>query len=1207
MMSGRRSTVWKSGATAIVLLSMIQCGLAQTSSPPAGPTLEDLQTRLKQSQSETELEPQLKQEVIDTYQAAIERLEIASEAAATAESFHQRLGSVPEQLQLAQQALALLPEQLVEQIAPDEAIDSLERRWTERRAQIDEPERGLRASVEALTKTLSARKSRVEEIARDLMEIDERMESIQELMDAPIPEGQPRELTNAIQALLQVRRMRANEERAALRAEQAWCESNDVNVMLRAQRDLAARELSLAEAEAQRLREAIDHLRGNEADNRIHDAEQVVARAAGDLKPIAEFNLELAKESRDVAVALGATNEQVDSTQKRLNALRAEFDQSRTMVEAVGLTESIGLLLRQQRSRLGDTHSLAARLATRSETVRQTRMRLFQIEADIAALQDLEAAANVFAIEMTSEEVAARTPSTTPGTTISPANPPPATGTADPNAEAIKRLAADVTPLLELRRDLLERLDRDYGAQFEKLVLLDNDERKLLDATQKYAAYIDERVLWIRTGSVFGASQTSHAVKNSLWLVDDANWKKVVDALQVDFDRQPLPYLLALTGLLVWMIMRWTLHRRLQVLGEAAADPTCRVLFPTLQALVITVLLGAFIPAALGFLSWRLDHSTSTSRFVHAIATGLWRATMFAAAVELLRMTTLRGGLAEKHFEWSATTLVRLRRHLYWFVPAGITLIAIVGMVEANSNEQRLDSLGRVCYLSFTGLLGLFCYRAFPRTQVSMPAPTASPPMNSQEARRAEATPSEDDVWMDRLVRFGRVLAVAIPLGLMALCWSGYFYTALQLTWRLQASVWLVLGLVLLRGTVRRWITLERRRMAVLQAEEMQAIVGAGRHPGSDTHSPFLFPRWTWPDFRLNLSQIVTQVRSLLDTGLLTVATIVLWFVWADVTPALNIFDRVTLWQTTVEEVVESKGADDKPVVQIVKRPKPITASNIGLAVIIMGIAMIAGRNIPGLVEVILLEHLSVDAGARFATTCLVRYVIFTSGIVLAFNEIGIGWNSVQWLVAAASVGLGFGLQEIFANFVSGIILLFERPMRVGDVITIGTTTGTVSRIRFRATTIVDGDRKELIVPNKSFITGNLLNWTLSDSVNRVAVKVGVAYGSDPNQVRKLLLEIAAEHPCLLKDPEPTAMLVDLGDSALNFQLGAFLPSLKDRQNATHELNAMIYERFRAAGIEIPFPQQDVHIHSAEQANSESKSVPRDSVHESNHRTRAIA
>ena len=328
----------------------------------------------------------------------------------------------------------------------------------------------------------------------------------------------------------------------------------------------------------------------------------------------------------------------------------------------------------------------------------------------------------------------------------------------------------------------------------------------------------------------------------------------------------------------------------------------------------------------------------------------------------------------------------------------------------------------------------------------------------------------------------------------------------------------------------------------------------------------------------MNLSQIVTQVRSLLDTGLLTIAAIGLWFVWADVTPALNILDRVTLWKTTVEEVVETKGADDKPVVQVVRRPAPITAANLGIALLIVAIATIAGRNIPGLIEVILLEHLQVDAGIRFATTCLVRYVIFTAGVIFAFNQIGIGWNSVQWLVAAASVGLGFGLQEIFANFVSGIILLFERPMRVGDVITIESTTGTVSRIRFRATTIVDGDRKELIVPNKSFITGNLLNWTLSDSINRVAVKVGVAYGSNPNLVRELLLQIASEHPVLLKDPAPTAVLEELGESALNFQLRAFLPTLKDRQKTMHELNTMIHERFRAAGIEIPFPQQDIHI-----------------------------
>ena len=1173
MTNRRRLRGWIGGAAALVVLLVMGSAFAQTGTPTGGPTVAELQTRLKHAQSETELDPTVKREVIEAYQSAIERLEIADEASLKTKHFQQRITSVPDELRRVMQKLDLLPGQPTFTVSAADDIDTLERKLDERRRQIEEHDTGLRGRLDALKKELMSRKSRLEEITRDLAELDERLDGIQKLMDEPVPDHQPRELTNAIQSLLETRRMRANEERTALRAEQEWCESDDATDLLRAERDLAAKELALAEAEVQLFQDAVDKRRGSEADQRVRAAEQTVARTPARVRPVADVNLALAGESRDVAASLRETNHLVDSARDSFNTLKAEFDQSKNMVEVVGLTESIGLLLRQQRGKLSDTRGLHSRLALRGESVRQTRMRMFQIEAEIAALQDLEAAATKAAHELISGEAAV----------IPTGKPSPS------DAGAIRQFAGEIKPLLEQRRDLLEGLNADHGTQFEKLVLLDNDERKLLVATQQYAAYIDERVLWIRTGAVFGGSQCGTALAGLSWLFDIANWRKVSDALLVNLRREPLPYVIALAALLLGVGFRGTLRRRLQLVGTIAAADSCRALLPTLRAIALTALLAAVIPAGLAFFGWRLDHCASTSRFVHAVAMGLLRAATFAVPLELLRLMVARGGLAEKHLDWSAATLIRIRHQVNWFIPAGIVLIGLVGMVEATSDDQRLDALGRLCYLAFAGLLGIFCCRAFPRPVRTEQAQPANLPAESRDARRAGAVVSdEDDVWMNRLMRLGAFLAVTIPIGLLVLCWSGYFYTALQLTWRLQASVWLAMGLVLLRGSVQRWLALERRRMAVLQAEELQAIAGAGQHAGADSHSPFLFPRWTWPDFRLNLTQIVTQVRSLLDTGLLTLAAVGLWLVWADVTPALNILDRITLWQTTVNEVVATKGADDKPAVQIVQRPKAITAASLGLAALVVLIAVVAGRNIPGLVEVILLEHLSVDAGVRFATTCLVRYAIFIAGMVLAFNQIGIGWNSVQWLVAAASVGLGFGLQEIFANFVSGIILLFERPMRVGDVITIGETTGTVSRIRFRATTIVDGDRKELIVPNKSFITGNLLNWTLSDSINRVAIRVGAAYGSDPNRVRTLLLKIASEHPSLLKDPAPSASLEELGDSALIFQLKAFLPNLKDRQKATHELNTMIHDGFRAAGIEIPFPQHEVSVNFRNQVPSAS-------------------
>ncbi len=217
---------------------------------------------------------------------------------------------------------------------------------------------------------------------------------------------------------------------------------------------------------------------------------------------------------------------------------------------------------------------------------------------------------------------------------------------------------------------------------------------------------------------------------------------------------------------------------------------------------------------------------------------------------------------------------------------------------------------------------------------------------------------------------------------------------------------------------------------------------------------------------------------------------------------------------------------------------------------------------------------------ARYAVATVSRYAIFLLGLLLCCNTLGVSWSKVQWFVAAMSLGLGFGLQEIFANFVSGLIILFERPIRVRDVVTIDNVTGVVSRIRMRATTITDPDRKELIIPNKEFITGRVLNWTLTDPVNRVVINVGLAYGSDTQRAAEILLKVAQDHPNVLDDPPPRVTLDSFGDSALNFVLRCFLPNLESRATVIHELNMAIEGTLRAAGIEMPFPQQDVHVRS---------------------------
>ena len=309
------------------------------------------------------------------------------------------------------------------------------------------------------------------------------------------------------------------------------------------------------------------------------------------------------------------------------------------------------------------------------------------------------------------------------------------------------------------------------------------------------------------------------------------------------------------------------------------------------------------------------------------------------------------------------------------------------------------------------------------------------------------------------------------------------------------------------------------------------------------------------------------STRSLLRAAALILLALALWYQWADVAPAGRLLDQITLWQQTV-------GAEGE------ERLESITLWALTKTVLVILVTLIAVQNLPGFLEISLLQRLSLDRGSRYAITAVSRYLIITLGVVVAANLIGFGWSKVQWLVAALTVGLGFGLQEIFANFVSGIIVLFERPIRIGDTVTVGTTTGTVTRISTRATTITDWDRKELIIPNKSFVTGDVINWTLSDPITRLILRIGVAYGTDVELTESLLRELAEAHPMVLDDPPPSVFFCGFGESALELELRVFFRDVLKRTLLTHELNKAINRSFVEHDIEIAFPQRDIHIRS---------------------------
>jgi potassium efflux system protein len=405
---------------------------------------------------------------------------------------------------------------------------------------------------------------------------------------------------------------------------------------------------------------------------------------------------------------------------------------------------------------------------------------------------------------------------------------------------------------------------------------------------------------------------------------------------------------------------------------------------------------------------------------------------------------------------------------------------------------------------------------------------------------------------------------------------AGYYYSARQVAIRFELTMLIVLCLVGLHGALSRWFLVKRRNIAIREARERRQNQSESSAELKGLQPPAAPGR--------DMSAIQSQLQYLLRYGATLAVLGVTWYVWSDVLPALRILDRVVLWtsRTSVMETVPDSAGTAKA--SLVEKDVPTTLTHGLLALLLIAGTYVLGKNLPALLEITVLDRLPIDHGGRHALAIILRYLVYLAGLLLVCRTVSVSWSSVQWLAAAMTVGLGFGLQEIFANLVSGLIILFERPLRVGDLVTVNGVTGTVTRMQIRATTITDADRREMIVPNKKFITEDVINWTLSDSISRVSIQVGIGYGSDTTRAHEILMRAAQQHPMVLADPEPMALFHRFGDSTLDFALHVFIPSRAVYGIVIHDLHTTIEREFREAGIEIAFPQRDVHIRSVSSA-----------------------
>ncbi|WP_264273288.1 miniconductance mechanosensitive channel MscM [Duffyella gerundensis] len=502
-------------------------------------------------------------------------------------------------------------------------------------------------------------------------------------------------------------------------------------------------------------------------------------------------------------------------------------------------------------------------------------------------------------------------------------------------------------------------------------------------------------------------------------------------------------------------------------------------------------------------------------------------------------------GLFIIHFRWPQRSVARAMRYYSLSIGFIVPLIMLLITFDNLQDRQFSGTLGRVCFILICGALCI----------VTVSLKRAGIPLYLDKEGSGEN-------FINRILWN---LMIAIPLVAALASCIGYLATAQALLARLETSVAIWFLLLVIYHIIRRWMLIQRRRIAFDRARQRRADMLANRARNEEESATLNADGSEVDEPIIDLDAISAQSLRLVRSILTLIALVSVIVLWSEIHSAFGFLENIRLW-------------DASTTVQGVESIQPITLGSVLIAILVFIITTQLVRNMPALLELALLQHLSLTPGTGYAITTLTKYVLLLVGGLIGFSLIGIEWSKLQWLVAALGVGLGFGLQEIFANFISGLIILFEKPIRIGDTVTIRDLTGSITRINTRATTITDWDRKEIIVPNKAFITEQFVNWSLSDSVTRVVLTVPAPGSVNSEEVTNLLMHAAEQCSYVLKMPQPEVFLVDLQQGIQLFELRIHAAEMAHRMPLRHELHQLILAGYREHGIELPFPPFQVRM-----------------------------
>ena len=1104
----------------------IGSGQPQNSSSVAPPalTIDAIRERID-IVNNANLPPEAKEKITSFYQKAIDSLSRREKAISQASEYTEELKKAPEPGGLVSKMIPLVRAAAIEQRARAMALTEIEGEIARFQAQLAQEQTTLELAKKKLNDTVgrpAALRKTIGTYGQELADLEKRLAHPKPSDESP--------------RVIRARRISLRAKRNALNAELAAAEKHadlSKRQMLAAQNQqaLTSRKVNRLEALIKTWKEVREERQTDVGFIEFRQSTAVLEQIdkkpwpkSGDfLRKLAERNLGISK----TLIELGEKESDALKTKKlldtRLTQIKRDFEFTKNRIKLTGLSRKSGQLLQSRRSTL-----LTSRANSRVAQKRRNEI----LNTSLASDDLLQERQNFLVLKSKIYNQLDNID-------------------ADLTQGQNNMLSTQAFLMLESYRKLLEETGKAYIKYLKTLNSQEAAQKKIDALSKEYRSYINQRLLWTMSADVFSPGDISNSGGTLVWLTSFSNWRQIAKDFKLSVKQNPSIWGILLLALIASPFLLPWFSRRINAIdkyvGQIGVDSTGK----TFAAMLLTLLKTAWIPLVIYLSANHLWHLPAAHNFTRAFCSGILSMAEAVILIGLIIQLCRPQGIGRIHFEWSESACDLVERSAKILLFILVPIFFLVVMIQDGPQQLGYrSSLGRM----------LFILAMIPMVFVLVRIlKTGSPLMEATGKNRSEG-------WLNKYRRGWSSAIIAIPIIFIILALIGYYFTAYELGANFGRTLWLLIILVTGDALMRRGLHLAQVKIAIKKAEVEREEARLKAAESTEPPENAVEPAAKTVEPAIKIEEIDEQTSLLIRSAILIGAILGLGLIWGDVFPAFRFLDNVDLWQ---HQTGLDKGG--KPILA------PITLLNLIVSLVIFAGTIITVKSSSALLEIIVFRRTKLDPGTRQSFGLICRYAISVIGVFLALSALGVAWKQFQWLAAAMTLGLSFGLQDIFANFVSGIIILLERPIRIGDVVTVGGSSGRVTRIRIRSTTVTDWDRRELIVPNKAFLTEKIINWSLSDQMSRVVIDIGIGYGSNPAEAQELLLQIAKDSPLVLKNPAPSVVFEGFGADSLDFKLRVFV-TYSNRVKVATLIRHEIFKVFNKAGIEIPFAQRDVHL-----------------------------